>query len=164
MRRSALIVVSTLLALAPGVARANSGPRIGANVEYGFGLDGAMASGLGVGVDLGYSIGFAIVRLIPEAEFTYYTAGQLAAPKVGGAVFVGKGLEIGAYMHLVVPFAPTLSKGAIGFDSGLALDVTAIPKVDLGVHFGGQWIGDTDEAIESPDEALIGGVHAGVRF
>ena len=158
MRRAAFLLASLAL---PTSALAGSGVRFGADLEYGFPLDGAVPPGVGVGLELGYSIGFTIGRLIPEVGVTYYTNGEMTAPKLGGAIFLGKGLEVGAYTHLVVPFAPTLSQGAFGFDAGLALDVRAVPKVDFGIHFGGQFIGETDESIPSPDEALIVGAHVG---
>ncbi len=158
VRRAAFLLAALAL---PGSALAESGVRFGADVEYGFPLDAAVPPGIGVGLKIGYSIGFTIGRLIPEIGVTYYTNGEMTAPKVGGALFLGKGLEIGVYSHLVVPFAPTVSQGAFGFDAGVALDVRAIPKVDFGVHFGGQFIGETDESIPSPDEALIVGAHIG---
>lgn len=158
MRRAAFLLAALAL---PGSALAGGGVRFGADLEYGLPLDGAIPPGPGVGLEIGYAIGFGIGRLIPEAGVTYYVNGQMTAPKVGGALFLGKGLEIGVYTHLVVPFAPTLSKGAFGFDAGAALDITVVPKVDFGVHFGGQFIGETDESIASPDEALIAGAHVG---
>ncbi|MBA2321773.1 MAG: hypothetical protein H0V89_11540 [Deltaproteobacteria bacterium] len=152
-----------LLAL-PAAALGKSGVRIGLDLENGFPIDGALPLGLGVGFDLGYSIGFAVGRLIPEVGFAYYPTHSVAAPKFGGALFLGRGVEGGVYLHGVTPFAPTFSLGALGFDAGIALDFTFLPRTDFGLHLGGQWIGDTDEAIESPDEALVFGGHVGFRI
>jgi hypothetical protein len=159
-----LVVAAMLLGLPTTGAWAGSGPRIGLDVENGFPIDGALSLGIGFGLEFGYSIGFGVGRAIPEIGFAFYPSQTVAAPKIGGAIFLGKGVEGGAYMHGVVPFAPTFSLGATGFDAGLALDFTFVPRVDFGLHFGGQWIGDTDETIDSPDEELVFGAHVGVRF
>ena len=152
------------LLLLPNAASAGSGFRLGLDVENGFAIDGALPLGVGVGLDIGYVLGFPIGRIIPELGFAYYPSNSVSAPKIGGAIFLGKGIEGGAYMHGIVPFAPTFSVGATGFDAGIALDFTFVPRTDFGLHFGGQWIGDTDETIDSPDEELVLGGHVGFRF
>ncbi len=158
------LAIAAVVSLTPASAFAKSGARIGLDVENGFPIDGALSLGVGFGLKVGYSIGFGLGRAIPELGCAYYPAQTVVAPKAGGALFLGKGVEGGVYMHGIVPFAPTFTVGATGFDAGAALDFTFLPRVDFGFHFGGQWIGDTDETIDSPDEELVLGGHLGVRL
>jgi hypothetical protein len=153
--------VVVALALVPSLAFADSGVRVGIDLENGFPTDGALPLGPGFNIDLGYKLGFGIGRLIPEVSVGYAPRNRVVATRAGGAIFLGKMIEGGAYMHAVLPFAPTFSSGAVGFDAGLALDVTAVPHLDFGLHFGGQFIGDTDETVQSPDQEYVLGVHAG---
>ena len=151
------------LALAvPWRAEAKSGLRVGLDLGYGLPLDAAPPLGPVVGLDLGYAIGFGFGRLIPELGFQVAPVSQSMAPMAGGAIFVGKFVEAGAFMHLVYPIPNGVYEtNALGFDAGVALDVTALPKVDVGLHLAGQWIGET---VAGPDEAAVVGGHVGLTF
>jgi hypothetical protein len=146
----------------PFCAEAKSGVRVGLDLGYGLPLDAAPALGPVVGLDVGYAIGFGFGRLIPEIGFQYAPVSQSMAPIAGGAIFVGKFVEAGAFMHVVYPIPNGVyDSTALGFDAGVALDVTALPKVDVGLHLAGQWIGET---VAGPDEAAVVGGHVGLTF
>jgi hypothetical protein len=137
---------------------------IGVDANGGFNIGELSTEGIGLGANLrvGYSFDIPLLRLAPEVQVGYMgfsvpnpdTAGAVdAAAAADLRTFSGRGgLRIGyggllfgvsAYGHAGYGMTMTQSSGADtiradgpSFDGGLAVDVTAIPFVNIGLHGG----------------------------
>lgn len=90
--------------------------------------------GLGLGLRAGLPLGLVALKIVPEAGLTAWTAGDLLlVPEVGARVRFGKVLEPGVYGHALFPLREGYQPG---FDAGASLDLTAIPKLDVGLQGG----------------------------
>ena len=111
--------------------------------------------GSGVGIRAGVPVDLLLIELVPEVGLTMWMPDQAVfVPEVGARFNVGKILEPGAYGHVAYLFG---EKGGVGWDAGLSLDLTLIPRIDLGVQAGVQRYGPV-----SP--ALTAGLHAGIKL
>lgn len=137
---------------------------IGVDANGGFNIGELSTDGIGLGGNLrvGYSFDIPILRLVPEIQVGYMGF-SVPDPETTGAVdaaaaanlrtFSGRGgLRIGyggllfgvaAYGHAGYGMTMTQASGADtiradgpSFDGGLAIDVTAIPFINLGLHGG----------------------------
>ncbi len=96
--------------------------------------ESAVDLGTGYGLRFGLPIDIAVVELQPEVGVTIWRGeATMATPRVGGRFSFGKILEPGAYAHFVYLMGQESRRG---WDAGVTLDFTAIPKVDLGVQAG----------------------------
>lgn len=108
--------------------------------------------GAGIGARIGYPVDLMVARVVPEAGVTAWSS-QTGVVGYGGArVAIGKLVEPGVYAHLLVP----LGSGPVGIDAGGFVDVTALPKVSVGLNLG---VID----LEGP-AAFAAGVHGGLKF
>ncbi len=124
-----------LLATALLTSAAHAAPTIHGEAVATMPLDeNGLDLGIGTGLRVGVPLGLVGVHLVPEAGLTLWPgAGTLIVPEVGARVRFGKLIEPGAYAHALFPLGDTYQTG---WDAGLSLDVTAVPKLDLGLQAG----------------------------
>lgn len=134
--------------LATEAAHAEEGKRAGRThlaVDFDFGsvLDApGSKSGGGGAVRLGRKYDLLLVSFTPELGGNYHTFADDASTRVysgflGGRFGVGKILEPSIYGHVGYGRVDGYqARSAPVLDAGLALDLTLLPLVDLGVHGG----------------------------
>ena len=123
-----------LAALLLAGQQAEAKPVIAAEVLQSFALGDATDLGMGIGGRIGWKLDLVALDIVPEAGITFWTNDPLlAAPELGFRTSFLKVLEPGVYAHAVFP----LREGAgVGWDGGLTLDFTLIPKIDIGGQAG----------------------------
>lgn len=131
--------------------RDGSGPgraKVAFDLDPSFPVDAsALGTGLGGQVRLGYELEALILSFTPEIAGGYYDFGGSTDPSAlrgmaGGRLAVGAFVRPVIFAHAGVArmWAGDSSRGvdptrtAPAFDGGLALDLTALPVIDLGVH------------------------------
>ena len=117
--------------------------------------DRSLNLGTGYGLRAGLPVDVLLVELVPEIGVTVWQDAELTIiPEAGARFNFGKVLEPGAYAHVAyIPgTVPTW-----GWDAGVALDVTVIPKIDFGVQAGLQRYGEVMPS-------LTAGFHAGIKL
>ncbi len=134
----ALLTVGLALALAsPARAENKLSLDAGAAFPSGAGND----DGFGVGLRYGHAWDLAIVSLVPELGLSYHAFGgpndaETFAVLGGGRIAIGFVLEPSVYAHAGIGHVATdaTSFTSLAYDIGAALDLTALPVVDLGPH------------------------------
>ncbi len=163
---------------------------IGVDLNGGFNVGELSADGAGLGANarLGYSLDIPVLRLVPELQFNYMgfalddvqgqgaiaaaNSGNLrtisgrAGARVGFSAIVGLSL----YGHVgygtaitVVDGQDNRSDAGLSYDVGLAIDFTAIPLINLGIHGGFNSLTPGDDALE-PINWIDVGAHVELVF
>lgn len=130
------------IALATIDAHATSGTRLGLELGYANGIDEPGTEGAAGGVlRLGYKLDLVIVSVTPEVGGIYYSFGgsreaNLLGGFAGGRLGFGKVLEPSLFVHAgYVNFEDYgVSSGNPLAEVGLALDLTVLPLLDVGIH------------------------------
>lgn len=113
---------------------ADAGVVVGAEYLLSLSIGNDVAKlGDGVGGRIGLSLDVLAVTVIPEVGATLWLADNRFVPEAGVRVQFLKVLEPGAFAHINRPFG---AEASVGWDGGFTLDLTAIPKVDLGLQVG----------------------------
>ncbi len=115
---------------------AQAGPSIGAEYLISFNVsddDAAPAIGDGVSGRFGWSLDLLAITFTPEVGATVWLEERRFVPEAGLRVQFAKLVEPGLYAHIV---APLFAGAQMGWDAGVTVDLTAIPKVDIGVQAG----------------------------
>jgi hypothetical protein len=125
-------------------APAAAGPRLALDLNYAGGIDEpGIGKGTGGALRFGQELDLIAVSLTGELGVSYHTfSGELDPSHyggfVGGRLGFGKILEPSIYAHVGVG---RLNLDAIDvhdtgpeFEFGLALDLTVLPLIDIGVH------------------------------
>ncbi|MBT3220315.1 MAG: hypothetical protein HN348_14605 [Proteobacteria bacterium] len=118
--------------------------------------------GPGFGFKTGYRLNLQLVKITPEVGLSYYLKSETITPMIGGRATIGKFVEGGFYAHALLASGREFDGAIPGFDAGVILDVTAIPKIDVGVHGGVIFTGDGGEG--APDQAIVAGLHMYFNF
>ena len=161
----------TLFALAPNPARADF--LVGLDVDGVEPFEDGAAFGGGFGVRLGAQLHVPLLALTPELAFTYAQFGDDYGPSIyrgmiGGRVAIGEIIRIGVYGHIGLgSFNLDLddedpSGSDVTYDLGLALDLTVIPILNLGVHAAYNRFGEDDD--RDSFEWLTTGAHVELVF
>jgi len=102
-------------------------------VSFDVGEEGAESLGHGVGARFGLSLELLALTLTPEVGATVWLEDTRFVPEAGVRLQFAKLIEPGLYAHVL----PSLREGGgVGWDGGVSLDLTAIPKIDVGVQAG----------------------------
>ncbi|HHO52319.1 MAG TPA: hypothetical protein ENK18_15955 [Deltaproteobacteria bacterium] len=126
------MLLTTLLSLAPA---AHAAPTLNGEAVVAIPFDESSPDlGLGLGLRAGVPLGLVAVQIVPEAGLTAWTAGDLLlVPELGARVRFGKLIEPGVYGHALFPLREGYQPG---WDAGVSLDLTAVPKLDVGLQGG----------------------------
>ncbi|WP_146645662.1 hypothetical protein [Labilithrix luteola] len=141
----ACVLVGSALAVAATFSStsAHAKPKLGLDGEVAVPLTpNRVSTGGGGALRFGYELDAVLLTITPEVAAGYYSLGGDLAPKMWDAV-VGGRLAVGAlvravlfghfgYGHVKNNNAPSRSAAAV--DGGLALDLTVLPIIDIGVH------------------------------
>lgn len=121
--------------------RDSSNTHIAVDFNFGTALDEpGTDSGGGGAIRLGQEFDLFLVSLTPEAGGSYHAFGgddetKLYAGFLGGRLAVGKIIEPSLFAHVGVGRLEGFdSRTAPILDGGLAIDLTVLPLIDLGVH------------------------------
>ena len=124
--------------------------------------DTAGKLGPGFGFVSGYQLNLQLIKITPEVGVSYYLKSGTLMPKIGGRATIGKFVEGGFYAHALVASGREFDGVIPGFDAGLILDITAIPKIDVGAHGGVLFTGDGGPG--APNQSLVAGLHLYYNF
>jgi hypothetical protein len=158
-------VKKTVVALLIGLIApmtAHAGAQLGAHMDFGAPLGGGPKIGKGIGGHFGYKLGVPFFTATPQLRFTHFIGSKTSVPAAGGQLMFGKFVMIGAYVHGLVAMGPAFEGPTPGLDLGGALDITAIPKIDIGGHAGLLFTNDSGDA--APDKNFIAGFHLALNF
>jgi hypothetical protein len=136
--------VLAALVLLPMTASASSGTRLALDLDYAGGIDEpGIGRGTGGALRFGQKMDLVALSLTGELGLSYHTFDGSLDPShysgfVGGRLGFGKIIEPSIYAHVGVG---RLNLGELdahdtgpAFDFGLALDLTVLPLIDVGVH------------------------------
>ncbi|MEM6927719.1 MAG: hypothetical protein AAF602_12370 [Myxococcota bacterium] len=125
-----MLVIAALLS-----NTAQAGPAIGAEYLLSFNIGDGAAEVLGDGIAgrIGWSLDLLAITFTPEVGATVWLENRRFVPEVGVRMQFAKIIEPGLYAHFI---APTFSGAQTGWDAGVTVDLTAIPKVDIGLQAG----------------------------
>jgi hypothetical protein len=117
------------------------GTRLAFDLDYANGIDAGVDSGWGGAVRFGREYDIVLLSLTPEFMGSFHRFSGAGEPLqfaglAGGKAALGKIVEPGVFAHVGVGHAnlPGDDMTGLAFDLGLALDLTLVPAVDLGVH------------------------------
>jgi hypothetical protein len=117
------------------------GTRLAFDLDYANTFDAAVDSGLGGAVRFGREYDIVILSLTPEFMGSFHQFSGSGRPlqfagMAGGKAAIGKIVEPGVFAHVGVGHAdlPGDDLTGLALDLGVALDLTLVPAVDLGVH------------------------------
>jgi hypothetical protein len=117
------------------------GTRLAFDLDYANTFDDGVDSGMGGAVRFGREYDILILSLTPEFMGSFHQFSGSGGPHhfaglAGGKAALGKIVEPGVFAHVGVGHAnlPSDNLTGIALDMGVALDLTLIPAVDLGVH------------------------------
>lgn len=172
---AAALAVASLTTLAATPAKA--GPAVGVDLEAALPIvkPSHVSSGYAGNLRLGYKLNLLVLSITPEIGGGYTGLQGDLAPGivrgfVGGRVAVGALVQFGVYGHIGYAhvsydeFRGTKIDGrsAPTYDGGLTLDLTVLPKIDVGVHGGYQLVAGSDN--QRPIATLNAGLHAAIIF
>lgn len=129
--------------------------------------------GWGAGVRLGHEWNLVLLKLVPEFGFSYQdfqgpSDANAWRAVAGGRLAIGLLIEPSAYVHVGVghyrydELLGSVSHTGFAYDGGVALDLTAIPIIDVGVHFTVAGISGNSDVNDASWTAL--GAHAAIKF
>jgi len=117
------------------------GTRLAFDLDYANGIDAGVDPGLGGAVRFGREYDIVLLSLTPEFMGSFHQFSGSGGPLefaglAGGKAALGKIVEPAVFAHVGVGHAnlPGDNLTGIALDLGVALDLTLIPAVDLGVH------------------------------
>jgi len=117
------------------------GTRLAFDLDYANGIDSGVDPGLGGAVRFGREYDIVLLSLTPEFMGSFHQFSGSGGPfefagLAGGKAALGKIVEPAVFAHVGVGHAnlPAEDLTGLAFDLGLALDLTLVPAVDLGVH------------------------------
>jgi hypothetical protein len=123
--------------------RDDSTTHIAVDFDFGAALDQpGTDSGGGGAVRIGQQLDLLLISLTPEVGGSYHAFGgddetRLYAGFLGGRLAVGKLIEPSIFAHVGVGHVRGFERRTAPLlDGGLALDLTILPLIDLGVHGG----------------------------
>jgi len=148
--RSLLRVLSPLALVASSAlvllwsAPANAATKIALDLDYAGGInEDGIGSGTGGALRFGQELDLIAVSLTPEIGVSYHTFSGDLDPShyegfVGARLAFGKIIEPSVFAHVGIGRlnldAVDLHDTGPEFDAGLALDLTVLPLIDIGVH------------------------------
>lgn len=150
--------------------------KVGFDLDPSFPVDAsALGTGLGGQVRLGYELEALVLSFTPELAAGYYDFGGSVDPSAVRGMGGGR-LAFGAFVRPVIfahagvarVWAGDASRGvdptrtAPAFDGGLALDLTALPVIDLGIHAAYNVITSSSDAPSA--RWITTGVHVAFVF
>jgi hypothetical protein len=129
---------ATSALLAPRTAFAT----VGADLDLALPIDSKASTGWGVGLRLGKELHIPALALMPEIYASYYHFGgtfgtNLVQGKAGARLSIGELIRPGAFAHIGGGYnVPDIgdNKFGLAFDTGLFLDFTPIPLMNVGIH------------------------------
>jgi hypothetical protein len=168
--------VAAALLLLPSIADAKVKPKVSLDASAAIPLTPERtSSGAGGGVRFGVELDAIVLSLTPEIGADYHVMSGDLAPKVlrgfGGArLMLGALVRPGIFAHVGYGYVTygsiagvdTPSRAAPSYDGGLALDLTFIPKIDLGAHLGYAVVTRNDDG--PANGFLFAGVHLALVF
>jgi hypothetical protein len=117
------------------------GTRLAFDLDYANGIDAGVEPGLGGAVRFGREYDIVLLSLTPEFMGSFHRFSGSGSPLefaglAGGKAALGKIIEPGVFAHVGVGHAnlPGDNLTGLALDLGVALDLTLVPAVDLGVH------------------------------
>ena len=117
------------------------GTRLAFDLDYANGVDAGVDSGLGGAVRFGREYDIVLLSLTPEFMGSFHQFSGSGRPLqfaglAGGKAALGKVVEPGVFAHVGVGHAnlPGDDLTGLALDLGVAVDLTLVPAVDLGVH------------------------------
>ena len=135
------------LALLPRSAHA--GPKLGVDVDFAVPVSmNGVKTGFGGALRGGYDLNLAIIHIMPEAGLGLNKLTGDYGPLVfrgfaGGRIGVGALVRFDVFAHIGYAHVGYGNRPAGGvddgygtpiFDTGVALDITALPVLDVGIH------------------------------
>lgn len=171
---AAALAVAGLTTLAATPAKA--GPAVAADVEAAVPLlPSRVSAGYAGNLRLGYKLNLLVLSITPEIGGGYTGLQGDLAPGivrgfVGGRVAVGALVQFGVYGHIGyahvsyddIGGTKIDGRSAPTYDGGLTLDLTVLPKIDVGVHAGYMLVAGSDG--QRPVATINPGVHAAIIF
>jgi hypothetical protein len=117
------------------------GTRLAFDLDYANTFDAGIDSGMGGAVRFGREYDIVILSLTPEFMGSFHQFSGSGSPRqfagmAGGKAAIGKIVEPGVFAHVGVGHAdlPGDDLTGLALDLGVALDLTLVPIVDVGVH------------------------------
>ncbi|MGC4095453.1 MAG: hypothetical protein QM756_47515 [Polyangiaceae bacterium] len=150
------IGVALCTLLAPNAAHAK--PKLALDLEAAFPGDVPDATrGFGGGLRIGNEWNLVLVKLTPEIQGNYHEFGGASDASqwgmmAGGRVGVGLILQPSVFAHAGVGHfgyrtaSADVSQTSLAYDMGLALDITALPLLDIGAHASLNGVAGDDNA------------------
>lgn len=140
-----LIFTASLLTAITLVSRADAQDQISVDVEAAWADDPQNESGFGVGLRAGHVWDIAVLELTPEFGASYHDfdgAPNASAWNImaGGRFGIDLLIQPSIYAHAGVGHfgydlpEREVSHTSLGYDVGVALDLTLLPVVDFGAH------------------------------
>ncbi len=157
MRQSLGLFLTALASPLPAYA----GVVLGVDNHFSHTLGDASTVGTGLGGSLGLGADLALFELRPEVDVSWYGPTRRVLPRAGARLMFGKMIEPGLYAHVVFADGLSLAPGRAGFDAGLALDLTTIPRFDIGLHAGVLGLPGANARVE---HTLQSGLHLALHF
>lgn len=143
LRRLGVTASSALLLTLLPWTSASAAPTVGVDLHAGAAADDSDAdSGGGFGLRAGEEWELLVLTLCPELSGQYGSFGGARDPDVyqlmvGGRLGIGFIIEPSIYAHAGVGYLDQdlyESSAGLAYDAGLALDLTVIPFMDIGLH------------------------------
>jgi hypothetical protein len=135
----ALLTIGWVGLVAPD---ASAGPQLALDLDYAAGLEEPdVGGGYGGALRFGYKLDLGICSITPEVGALYYSFGGVSERNMYGGIAGGrvgflKVLEPSIFAHVGYVNLESYGKGQGNtlVDVGLALDLTILPLLDIGVH------------------------------
>jgi hypothetical protein len=142
---SAFVLSSLVMLAHPAIA----GPKLGVDLELAVPVStGGVDRGFGGAIRAGYDVDLALVHVMPEVGLGLTKLTGDVGPLIlrgfaGGRIGVGALVRFDVFAHLGYAHAgyTDIPVGGVRdgygtpvYDAGVALDVTALPAVDFGIH------------------------------
>lgn len=170
LARTVGALVACAVLLRPAHAHAEGKVAADLEANYPTKLDGVQR-GWGAGLRVGDNWDLWLVELTPELGGSYHSFSGVANARayravIGARLAVGFVLEPSAFAHAGVGhFSYTtdsadVSHTGLGYDAGIGLDFTLIPKIDIGAHAALAGVSGNQQI--EPLSWLVLGVHLAI--
>jgi len=162
--------MSAALALLLASSPARAEARLGLDLDYAKAIKGrGVDHGFGFAAHLGAQAHMPLLAAVSEFVFTYDGFEHSFGPNVyrgllGFRLGVGEILRPSIFAHMGLGFlhVDDHTRSAFSYDAGLALDLTVLPVIDVGLHAGfNQVVGGSTS---SPFQWLTLGAEAALVF
>jgi hypothetical protein len=157
--------LALLFCLSP---HAGAQTKLAVDVGAAFPSGAESSDGWGAGLRFGREYRVTLLTLTPELDVAYHNFGQSETEALrvlgGGRLGIDAGLEPSVFAHAGVGHyaGPSTSHTSLGYDIGLALDLTLLPVISFGPHVMFAGIAGTN-TIEPLSWFEVGG-HASFSF